>query len=683
MPDHSALIADCERLLSIGGSKNEATALSALRSVFQCAASRSGEMARKTHNELFRLLRGKPELLDAVVRQAPAVAVVQTPATWTPGVSLLTCCMDRNDLLVQSIKSWIAIDGVDEIVVLDWSSTVPVAYSLDAAGISDTRIRIVRVEGEVRWMASHAWNLAFRTVRHDTVLKIDCDVVVVPNFLANHSLTGNDFLAGNWRNAKPGQTHINGLVLIKTEDFMSSDGYDERIVTYGWEDDEFYDRLTARGMRRFDPQQDCIRHLDHADVRRTGHDAPRAHSAWQEMAADSFFWLALNRRLAEDRNPWPDGQEMSAFEALSEDTHELVLRRETPFNPETKRVGQQHQRVLAAIDALRHRYDCKDLIIGLREVERLFSRHTLADCVTLMGIDTGRTRLWSPPTAILPDRRRLLIDARYGLGNRMRAIASAAVFAKLTNRDLQIYWEQDHHCDCAFHDLFAGDYPLVAKPVVEDYKSRSELVIDLMDEGGGTDRLNVIDVPDDVDLFVTSAFTLLYPHKNDALENQYLRSLIPAPRVCGLIDHLPDRFDVTAHIRMQGSASAGTVAADARGERSAEEHDTIDLWRQKSHYEAFVKRLDGLVAQGAQSIFVASDSPEAYEVLSDRYGDKIFCLTREVYDRSSEQLMYALADLLLLARAPVMLGSGWSSFTEVAHRLAPAKQRLELSGQDF
>jgi hypothetical protein len=42
-----------------------------------------------------------------------------------------------------------------------------------------------------------------------------------------------------------------------------------------------------------------------------------------------------------------------------------------------------------------------------------------------------------------------------------------------------------------------------------------------------------------------------------------------------------------------------------------------------------------------------------------------------------------MADAILLSRAPLMLGSTWSSFSELAMRLAPGGIAVEMSGKDF
>ena len=38
------------------------------------------------------------------------------------GVSLISCCMDRNENLYHSLNTWDKIHNLDEIIIVDWSS---------------------------------------------------------------------------------------------------------------------------------------------------------------------------------------------------------------------------------------------------------------------------------------------------------------------------------------------------------------------------------------------------------------------------------------------------------------------------------------------------------------------------------------------------------------------------------
>jgi hypothetical protein len=141
---------------------------------------------------------------------------------------------------------------------------------------------------------------------------------------------------------------------------------------------------------------------------------------------------------------------------------------------------------------------------------------------------------------------------------------------------------------------------------------------------------------------------------------------------------------VGAHVRMEAGKGLDHNAYDSAQNWSAESHEQIHYWRAKSHYSAFLRRLDKLVSeQPEMRIFLATDLPENYAAFQQCYGERLHYLQRNVYDRSREQLVYALADALLLSRCSRLLGSTWSSFSELAMRISTTLSAVEMSGKDF
>jgi hypothetical protein len=191
-----------------------------------------------------------------------------------------------------------------------------------------------------------------------------------------------------------------------------------------------------------------------------------------------------------------------------------------------------------------------------------------------------------------------------------------------------------------------------------------------------------LDAP--ADLYVRSAFVLKGPGSTWEAENAVIRAMRPSAAVRDLMARVRHPNDVAAHVRMQGGQAHEHLPFEASTNWTAEDHAAIAHWRAKSHFSAFLRRLDALVAEGlARTIFLAADLPETYAVFQDHYGDRLAWLPRAVFDRSAEQLQHALADAILLSRAPRLLGSTWSSFSELARRLAPDRQVVEMSGTDF
>ena len=50
----------------------------------------------------------------------------------------------------------------------------------------------------------------------------------------------------------------------------------------------------------------------------------------------------------------------------------------------------------------------------------------------------------------------MIVDVKNGLGNRMRALASAMAVAKRLGRPVMLIWVADLHCNCSFLRLFGG-----------------------------------------------------------------------------------------------------------------------------------------------------------------------------------------------------------------------------------
>ena len=75
-----------------------------------------------------RLVPAPPPLTPA---RLPGIA-----ADGLDGISLVTCCRDREANLVRALASWLACPEIAEIVVVDWSSKTPVRAALTDAVVA-------------------------------------------------------------------------------------------------------------------------------------------------------------------------------------------------------------------------------------------------------------------------------------------------------------------------------------------------------------------------------------------------------------------------------------------------------------------------------------------------------------------------------------------------------------------
>lgn len=188
-----------------------------------------------------------------------------------PGISVFTCCMNRNENLKKSLDSWVKIPEIDEIVIVDWSSDECLKPLIDT--YQDSRIFLARVNGQKFWVLSYAFNLAARLTTRSKIFKLDADTKIKPGFFQAHNLEVGSFFTGSWRTAKnDSEKRLNGIIYCHREDFFSVNGYNEYITTYGWDDCDLYTRIESIGLEKQDFLTEYLEHQEHEN--RTKYQKP-------------------------------------------------------------------------------------------------------------------------------------------------------------------------------------------------------------------------------------------------------------------------------------------------------------------------------------------------------------------------------------------------------------------------
>ena len=282
----------------------------------------------------------------------------------------------------------------------------------------------------------------------------------------------------------------------------------------------------------------------------------------------------------------------------------------------------------------------------------------------------------------------LFVDVQHGLGNRLRALASGAAIAKRTGRDLVVVWRPDDHCEARIGDVLDYSGAVIEDDSYKAYRSRAKHKLTCMeDEPNSRFQKAILDNPKNAlegDVYVKTAYALLGPYHDYRLEQQTLRSLRPAAAVLGLLTGVRTKNAVGVHIRSASGEGYEHLPYEAPKNWPAHRHRELVRWRKLSGVERFIKKVDALVSEGrADTVFLAADTADAYAAFKARFGKRIASIDRSVFDRSARQIQYGLADMMCLARAESLLGSSWSSFTEVAQRLAARGRPIAFSGKDF
>lgn len=284
---------------------------------------------------------------------------------------------------------------------------------------------------------------------------------------------------------------------------------------------------------------------------------------------------------------------------------------------------------------------------------------------------------------------RLVIEVQHGLCNRLRTLASGVAIANVTGRQLLVVWCRDVHCGAAMHDLLDWPGPVINDP--EDavaFRTRALRVYDYLEICPQAIYREPVLSPGDEpegDIYIRSADTLAGPRRSLVAEDAILRALVPAAPVQDILDRRPQpSAEVGVHVRMGTGPEFDHLPYEAPDNWPMHRHHALAAARNASHADRFFFRLDALITEGkAESIFLAADLPETYTRFIERYGRRLQIIPRDRYDRSVKQLQYALADLVGLARTRRFLASGYSSFSDVAQRLAWPGRPIERSGKDF
>ena len=317
-----------------------------------------------------------------------------------------------------------------------------------------------------------------------------------------------------------------------------------------------------------------------------------------------------------------------------------------------------------------------------------------------------RTKSWAATAAALNASRTkyIIVDAKNGLGNRMRAIASAMAFAHSTWRPLLVIWAIDRHCSCGLDSMFSKPYPFALLEADVDTKDVDEALFEVSDYMDPTTRGLPVSTRRDKHIYFKSGYLIAQMAGSWTFAQSMLHRLTPVPVVQKLL--IANRSMVGVHVRTvfdaplttgakapkdvtkKSGASGGSTTGAAALALAAKEYggkatESLLLWRKASHWSNFVGKMKLLISKEREErgaavskasplFYLAADSHEAYQGLSRALppGKVVFtkrnCAAERCDLRDCDAMIYSLVDMLNLARTKFILGSSWSSYSEVA-----------------
>ncbi len=252
-----------------------------------------------------------------------------------------------------------------------------------------------------------------------------------------------------------------------------------------------------------------------------------------------------------------------------------------------------------------------------------------------------------------------------GLANRMRALDSSYALAKEFGRPIHLIWEKSFELNCSFDHLFElpknvtyDEYDIGRKQLAlknrmtkalrkiglflprgyDHYLFNDEIIV-LENQGFNFEELKKFRR-----IYIN---TVEHFYKSEPLFSIFT----PIEKLQKIINGHTQRFSentIGIHIRRTDNANSVKF----------------------SPLSGFMELMDREIEKsGSTKFFLATDSPETAKEIKNRYGERIL-LHEKVLDRNLEKgIQDALIDIYCLSKCKKILGSYYSSFSEVASQI--------------
>jgi hypothetical protein len=185
-----------------------------------------------------------------------------------PRSSIITTCKGRLHHLRRTLPSFLQQPD-SEVIVVDYDCPD------DTSGVCAREfpaVRVVKVDDAPRFNLSRARNLGAEAARGEWLAFFDADVAMAPDFFRRLSPaldargTFHRFFPNDFRTYS-----ACGSCVVRREDYLAVDRYDEVFAGYSGEDQDLYFRLELSGVKgqkmEFDMLAEIIQHRDQERVR--------------------------------------------------------------------------------------------------------------------------------------------------------------------------------------------------------------------------------------------------------------------------------------------------------------------------------------------------------------------------------------------------------------------------------
>ena len=264
-------------------------------------------------------------------------------------------------------------------------------------------------------------------------------------------------------------------------------------------------------------------------------------------------------------------------------------------------------------------------------------------------------------------RRHITLVPFGGLANRMKAIDSTIGLAAATGAEAEIIWFRDSGLNCGFEDLFkplsidgiemreatVGDYILNDRPRKKNLRiPRLFQAIKFAGCIYGADVLRRMERGFDFSAWVKDRKNVFLTSCYDHFKGNGFSDLQPIDSISEIIDERSKEFNhatIGVHIRRTDHA----------------------LCISNTPTSLYISEMEKAIANDpATNFYLASDSDEEKGKLTAHFGSRIITSEKTADRNSVDGMREGLAEMMLLSRTSRIIGSTFSSYSQVASRIS-------------
>lgn len=247
-----------------------------------------------------------------------------------------------------------------------------------------------------------------------------------------------------------------------------------------------------------------------------------------------------------------------------------------------------------------------------------------------------------------------------GLGNRLRAIASGIYIARLLNANAVIYWNKTNDCFAGFSELFKP-IALESVDLIENHSllyklpgRRNLFAPKLLQACSFGQCIYNFNKNTDGDIFkrIGNCSKLLLASCHSMCAHYSLNEIfVPTEEINDNIQSIVSQFTddtIGVHVRRT---------------------DNLTSLRMSDN-DSFIRMIDREISLNPQARFyLATDDFSVKEIFTQRYGDRIITVDNPTSRDTLEGMKFAVQELFCLSKSRKILGSAYSSYSEIAAEL--------------